>query len=306
MPANNMKLEGMILKGIGGFYYVETGQGIYECSARGKFRKEKITPYAGDRVMIEADADYKGVINEILPRKNYLIRPPVANLDQLFIVTSLKLPAPNILIIDKTIAAAELRGIEPILVLTKLDLSDTDAEKEFLLGTYRQTGIQCFEISSVTGEGVTRISELLSGKLSAFTGNSGVGKSTLLNILLPDLQLKTGEISDKLGRGRHTTREVELYSVENGGYVADTPGFSTFDIEKYDMTEKENLIYGFREFMPYYGACKFSSCTHTGEKGCAIALAVKDGSISKSRYKSYLEMYQEIKDRKPWMANKNA
>ena len=297
-------LKGLILKGIGGFYYVETEDGIYECRARGIFRKEKITPYAGDHVEIETDGDFKGVVTKILLRSNYLIRPPVANIDNLFIVASLKSPVPNRLVIDKTIAAAELREIEPILLITKLDLSEDD-KRERMEDSYRKAGIRCIAVSADTGEGISEIGKLLTKKISAFTGNSGVGKSTLLNKLFPRLDLRTGEISDKLGRGRHTTREVELFPLENGGYVADTPGFSTFEIEKYDMTEKENLIYGFREFGKYSEECRFSSCTHTGEKGCGVLQAVHEGSISKSRYSSYLEMYQEIKDRKPWMANKN-
>ena len=284
---------------------MKTSEGVFECSARGKFRKDKITPYAGDDVTIEEESSLRGVIVDIKKRRNYLIRPPVANINTLFIVVSLKSPSPNIPIIDKTIAAVELRDIEPVLILTKQDLSDTKEQKEFLYNTYTKAGIKSYCISSITGKGVEKIKELLPGKISAFTGNSGVGKTTLLNAIFPGLQLKTGEISNKLGRGKHTTREVELYPVSGGGYVADTPGFSTFDIERYDITEKESLIYGFREFLPYYGKCKFSTCTHTGEKGCEIGQAVTDGSISKSRYKSYLEMYQEIKDRKPWMANKN-
>lgn len=300
-----MRDEGLILKGIGGFYYVKTQSGVYECRARGKFRKEKKTPYAGDHVRIETQPDGKGVVDEILPRKNHLIRPPVANIDNLFITVSLVTPSPEPLLIDKTIVAAELRDIFPVVVITKADLSE-DQTAQRLKGIYEKAGISCFIVSSLTREGITEIRPLLHGKISAFTGNSGAGKSTLLNALFPDFDLKTGEISEKLGRGRHTTREVELYPVGEDGYVADTPGFSTFDIERYKITDKEQLIYGFREFMPLFGTCKFNSCTHTGESGCAIAEAVKNGSIAESRYKSYLAMYQEIKDKKPWQISKNA
>ena len=283
-------------KGIGGFYTVETPEGIYTCTARGKFRKARISPYAGDRVRILGEEDGTGALEEILPRKNFLVRPPIANIDQLFIVTSLRDPSPDPLILDKTIAAAELEQIAPVLVLTKTDLDDASPLQEI----YSVAGIPCFAVSSVTGEGVDQVGALLEGRISAFTGNSGVGKSTLLNALFPDLQLKTGEISQKLGRGRHTTREVELYKLEGGGYVADTPGFSTFDIERYRMTDKEKLAFGFREFAPYLGACQFSSCSHTCEKGCAVLQAVEEGKIPRSRHESYCAMYQEVKDVKQW------
>lgn len=294
--SESRRLEGLVRKGIGGFYTVETPEGIYTCTARGKFRKARISPYAGDRVRILGEEDGTGALEEILPRKNFLVRPPIANIDQLFIVTSLRDPSPDPLILDKTIAAAELEQIAPVLVLTKTDLDDASPLQEI----YSVAGIPCFAVSSVTGEGVDQVGALLEGRISAFTGNSGVGKSTLLNALFPDLQLKTGEISQKLGRGRHTTREVELYKLEGGGYVADTPGFSTFDIERYRMTDKEKLAFGFREFAPYLGACQFSSCSHTCEKGCAVLQAVEEGKIPRSRHESYCTMYQEVKDVKQW------
>ncbi len=294
--SESRRLEGLVRKGIGGFYTVETPEGIYTCTARGKFRKARISPYAGDRVRILGEEDGTGALEEILPRKNFLVRPPIANIDQLFIVTSLRDPSPDPLILDKTIAAAELEQIAPVLVLTKTDLDDASPLQEI----YSVAGIPCFAVSSVTGEGVDQVGALLEGRISAFTGNSGVGKSTLLNALFPDLQLKTGEISQKLGRGRHTTREVELYKLEGGGYVADTPGFSTFDIERYRMTDKEKLAFGFREFAPYLGACQFSSCSHTCEKGCAVLQAVEEGKIPRSRHESYCAMYQEVKDVKQW------
>ena len=294
--SESRRLEGLVRKGIGGFYTVETPEGIYTCTARGKFRKARISPYAGDRVRILGEEDGTGALEEILPRKNFLVRPPIANIDQLFIVTSLRDPSPDPLILDKTIAAAELEQIAPVLVLTKTDLDDASSLQEI----YSVAGIPCFAVSSVTGEGVDQVGALLEGSISAFTGNSGVGKSTLLNALFPDLQLKTGEISQKLGRSRHTTREVELYKLEGGGYVADTPGFSTFDIERYRMTDKEKLAFGFREFAPYLGACQFSSCSHTCEKGCAVLQAVEEGKIPRSRHESYCAMYQEIKDVKQW------
>lgn len=289
--------EGFIRKGIGGFYYVECArESLTECRARGIFRKNGISPVAGDYVKFTVSSDGSGTIEEILPRRNYLVRPPVANIDQLFIVTSVKDPAPNPLIIDKTIAAAENKNIEPIVVATKTDLQNCSELEEI----YRMAGIPFFSISSVTGEGVEKIRELLRGKVSAFTGNSGVGKSSLLNQIDSRFQLQTGETSRKLGRGRHTTRQVELFKLEEGGYVADTPGFSTMDLERYELIKKEDLPLCFREFAEYTPHCKFQSCSHTCEKGCAVLEAVREGKIHPSRHESYVAMYQEVKDVKEW------
>lgn len=295
-------MDGLILKGIGGFYSVESSGHVYTCKARGLFRKNRITPMAGDHVLFSAEnTEVEGTIEEILPRKNFLTRPPVANLDKLFIVASIQDPMPNTLIIDKTVAAAEHKGIEPILVITKSDFADCTG----LQNTYKLAGICTVVVSSVTGEGVEEVRNLLHGSVSAFTGNSGVGKSTLLNAVFPNLALDTGEISKKLGRGRHTTRHVELYPVEGGGYVADTPGFSTLDIERYELIDKDQLMYCFREFAPYLTECKFTSCSHTCEKGCAVLEAVKSGKISSSRHESYKAMYNEVKDIKQWQIQKN-
>ncbi|MGN0478719.1 MAG: ribosome small subunit-dependent GTPase A [Hominenteromicrobium sp.] len=293
-------LTGLVLKGIGGFYYVQCGETLYACRARGKFRKERISPYAGDRVRFAVDENGDGYLSEILPRKNFLVRPPLANLDKLFIVSSVSDPQPSTLIIDKTIAAAELKGIEPVLVFTKTDLDDAAPLREI----YGGIGIRCYFVSSVDGVGVEALRPELSGCVSAFTGNSGVGKSTLLNALMPELVLETGEISKKLGRGRHTTRHVELYPVE-GGYVADTPGFSTMDIDRYELFRKEELPGGFREFAPYLNECRFTSCSHTCEKGCAVLEAVEAGRISRSRLESYIAMYNEVKDIKEWQLSKS-
>lgn len=297
-----MELIGFVRKCVGGFYYVDVDGELHTCRARGKFRKDRISPYAGDRVRIETDEgaegenDFDAVVEEILPRKNALVRPPLANLDTLFVVASAVSPNPDPLMIDKTVAAAELHGIEPVVVLTKTDLADVDD----LAAAYRKAGITCVVVSSETGDGVEEVRSLLLGKISAFTGNSGVGKSTLLNALFPTLQLQTGDISQKLGRGRHTTREVELYPVAPHSYVADTPGFSTFDATRYQLTDKEKLPYCFREFIPYLGQCQFSSCSHTCEKGCAILEAVGHGEIARSRFESYCQIYDEIKDIKAW------
>ena len=297
-----MEQIGFVRKCVGGFYYVETEEGLRTCRARGKFRKDGISPCAGDHVRIQTDflaegeIDFDAFLVEILPRKNHFVRPPVANLDRLFVVASAAQPAPDPLIIDKTVAAAELHGIEPVVVLTKTDLQPAGE----LRAAYQLAGIPFIEVCAEQGVGVEEVRALLKGKVSAFTGNSGVGKSTLLNALFPELQLKTGEVNLKLGRGRHTTREVELYPIGEGGYVADTPGFSTFDVTRYQLTDKEQLPNCFREFVPFLGQCQFASCSHTCEKGCAVIDAVERGEIARLRHESYRQLYDEIKDIKAW------
>ncbi|MGX8702465.1 ribosome small subunit-dependent GTPase A [Caproiciproducens sp.] len=290
------KINGTILKGIGGFYYVEAADTLYECKARGVFRKNKVTPFVGDHVTVSLEKDGTGTIEEILPRKNSLVRPPVANIDQLVIVVSICDPSPSTLVIDKTIAAAEDKGIEPVIVISKSDLKDC----QWLNDIYQTTGIPLLTVSSATGEGIEEVEKLLKGKISAFTGNSGVGKSSLLNRIDSRFHLQTGEISQKLGRGRHTTRQVAFLKLGENTYVADTPGFSSISVERYDLVKKENLQYCFREFEPYLNQCKFVSCSHTCEKGCAVLKAVEEGTISTSRHESYVAMYNEVKDLKEW------
>lgn len=287
--------SGIILKSIGGFYYVETAGSVYECKARGTFRKKGYKPVAGDRVKITVPESGYCTIDEIYERKNSLIRPPLANIDKLLIVVSTCSPQPNLLVIDKMTAAAVNKGIEPVIVITKCDLSSSDKLKEI----YSLSGIKTIEFSSVDNRGLEEVREVLKSGISAFTGNSGVGKSTLLNALLPELHLDTGEISRKLGRGRHTTRCVELYKLGDG-YAADTPGFSTVDLERYEVIEKDELQYAFPEFEKYIGDCQFVSCSHVCEKGCAIVEAVKNGEISRSRHESFVAMYNEVKDLKKW------
>ncbi|XOQ45495.1 MAG: Small ribosomal subunit biogenesis GTPase RsgA [Thermocaproicibacter melissae] len=294
--AENMKdySEGLILKGIGGFYYVETSDGVIECRARGVFRKKGMTPLAGDRVKIRVSSDKTGFVEEILPRKNCLARPPVANIDCLVIVVSTCEPSPNTLVIDRLIAEAEAAGIEPVLAISKIDLQSADGLSEI----YGKVGIRLFYVSPV--HGTDGLETILPGKITAFTGNSGVGKSTLLNRMFSTFHLQTGEISQKLGRGRHTTRQVELLKMPEGGYVIDTPGFSALDSEMSSALTKDNVAECFREFRPYLNQCRFTSCSHTCEKGCAVLAAVKEGVISPSRHESYCEIYQEMKEKKVW------
>ena len=273
---------------------------IYECKARGVFRKSGIKPLAGDRVKISINDNAENTIDEIFERSSVLVRPPVANVDRLFIVSSVCEPKPVLLIIDRMTALAVNQGIEPVVVFTKNDLENADEYIEI----YRKAGIKAFSVSCVNGEGVEEVKEALKGHISAFCGNSGVGKSSLLNVIDPKLGLKTGEISDKLGRGRHTTRHSELFKVE-GGYVADTPGFSSFETDETEPILKEDLPYAFKEFEKYIGQCKFTSCLHMKDKGCRIIQAVEDGNIPVSRHESYCFMMEQAKNIKEWELKKH-
>ncbi|MBR6837219.1 MAG: ribosome small subunit-dependent GTPase A [Oscillospiraceae bacterium] len=283
---------GLIIKSIGGLYTVESPDGIYECVARGIFRKEGRSPCVGDTVTF---SDEK-VIKDIMPRRNHIIRPPLANLDQLIFVVSVCEPSPNLLLLDKFIAIAEYKNIKPVVVITKVDLDRSDN----ICSVYTRVGIDVVIIDYTDDSTVQKLKSMLAGKISAFTGNSGVGKSTLLNAIDSTLGIRTGEISKKLGRGRHTTRESRLYKLEGGGYIADTPGFSTFETNKYDIIKKEELSACFTEFSDFSGNCRFSDCSHTCEKGCAVIQAVKDGIIPESRHESYCQMYEEAKAIKDW------
>lgn len=286
-----MKQTGMIRKALSGFYYVLTDAGEYlPCKAKGIFRKEGRSPLVGDRVAVE-----NGVVAEIFPRKNEILRPPAANLDIAVMVVSAVQPEPNTLVLDKLIAICEHKGIEPVLVFTKGDLGDASALQEL----YRRAGFSVF--TSVPGQ--TDYSGLLcclAGKLSIFIGNSGVGKSTLMNALIPGVGLATGEVSDKLGRGRHTTRHVEIYELQNGGLVADSPGFSTVELDKYGRIRKEELAGCFREFDSYITDCLFPDCSHRVEKGCALLAALEAGEIARSRHESYCAMYEDAMQVKDW------
>ncbi len=289
-------MNGLIIKVFGGLYTVEASEGIYECKARGVFRKKKISPMCGDIAEFSVDKDGSCVIDSIGARKNELIRPPLSNLDMLLFVASVAEPSPNLTLIDKFIAICEYKHIEPAVVITKTDMgSCEDIER-----IYSDAGITVFTADNTTGEGSEQIKAHIAGKLCAFSGNTGVGKSSLLNNMFPKLSLSTNEISRKLGRGKHTTRHVELFKMPGGGYIADTPGFSSFDTNRYDIIFKDDLAGCFREFAEFSCDCRFPDCSHTSEKGCAVIEAVRAGKIAQSRHRSYLEMYEQAKQLKEW------
>ncbi len=289
-------MEGILLKAVGGLYCVETAENVFECRARGIFRKQNISPCAGDRVVLSDIDGNTAVVDKILPRKNSIIRPPLANLDCMVFVISTCEPAPNLTLLDKFLAIAEYKGIKSIIAVTKIDLLKNNS----LVDIYKNSGAEFTEIDYADPASYLKLYDMLAGKVSAFTGNTGVGKSTLLNHIAPELEIRTGEISKKLGRGRHTTRNVELYKLDNGGYIADTPGFSTFETQKYDIIRKDELAGCFPEFREYEGKCRFPDCAHIKEKGCAVLEAVKNGHIPESRHSSYAEMYEEAKQIKEW------
>lgn len=291
--------NGMITKAVGGVYYTDALDGVMRgenvrCAARGIFRNKGISPSAGDMVTVEIGENSEPVITEIKERKNFLVRPPLANLDRIVFVNSTAEPSVNRFILDKLVAIADSKGIEPVIVFTKIDLETAGELPEI----YESIGIAVCMVDNMTGEGANKLRELISGGLTAFIGNSGVGKSSLLNVLYPELGLQTADISKKLGRGRHTTRQVEMYRKD--GYVADTPGFSTVDTERYCRIPAGELGYAFREFRRFLGECEFSDCAHIKEKGCAIKSAVSAGEIAQSRYESYLRMYDDAQKINEW------
>ena len=290
-----VKKEGIVIQSNGGFYYVEAADAVYTCRARGIFRKQGMTPVAGDRVTISVEEDGTGVLESVLERKNSLVRPPVANVDLLVLVASVCQPKTNTLVLDKMIAVAEKKGICPIIVINKSDLGDPSA----LETIYRSTGIEWFTVSAKDPATLEPLRRRLAGQISVFAGNSGVGKSSILNGIDPSLALSTGEISQKLGRGRHTTRTATLYHLAEG-YLVDTPGFSSLDLEMVEPIYKEELPYCFREFETYEGTCRFAGCAHYKEPGCSVRQAVETGEIAQSRYDSYVSMYEAVKDIKEW------
>lgn len=290
-----MTYNGIIIKALSGFYYVKTKLGIIECKARGNFRKKLLSPLVGDNVNITVTEEKRGVIDEITPRLNCLIRPPVANIDQLFIIVSTVSPLPNTFVIDKMTVTAENNGIEPIIVINKSDLAEPDS----IYNIYKKSGFKTFCVSAKEKSGLEQIFPLFKDKLSVFCGNSGVGKSSVLNAIDSRFSIATGEISEKLGRGKHTTRHIELYEAY-GGLIADTPGFSDIDMERVSLIKKDRLQDCFPEFRDYIGKCKFTSCSHTKEKQCAVLEAVENGEIPLSRIESYRKLYEESSKYKDW------
>lgn len=285
--------EGKIIKALSGFYYVKVQDEIYECKARGKFRKQAFKPLVGDEVEFQVENQSEGYILKIKPRKNELIRPPICNIDQALIVVSAKEPDFSTLLLDKFLLMIENLKIKPIICVTKWDLVMQDDPLLQQIESYRKAGYEVYELSSKTGQGIDQIKSLFAGKESVITGQSGVGKSSLLNTLNIDLQLQTNEISKALGRGKHTTRHVELCEIL-GGYVGDTPGFSSLELE---MSAQEAAV-SYHDFAHFSKMCKFRGCLHDSEPYCAIKVAVREGQISSERYEHYLSFLKEIKNRK--------
>ena len=289
-------MQGKIIKGIAGFYYVQTTEGLYECKAKGIFRKEKIKPLVGDDVEISVtDEDKKtGNVDQILPRKNTLIRPAVANIDQVLVIFAAASPKPNLNLLDRFLVSMEKQGVPAVICFNKQDMVEEE-EQHRLRHIYENSGCRVLFTCAEKNQGIRQVRELLNGKTTAVAGPSGVGKSTMVNLLAPEAQMETGEISKKIDRGKHTTRHSEILLVGERTYICDTPGFTSLAV--WDM-EKEELKDYFREFGEYEGQCRFQGCTHTHEPGCQVKEALDEGKISRQRYDNYLEMYTELKEKR--------
>ena len=292
--------QGRIQKALSGFYYVQTESGLLTCRARGKFRKEGLSPLVGDWAEVRELGNGEGFVEKLLPRRNAFTRPAVANIDQLVVIASGAIPRTDPFLIDRVAAIAALKECEVVILLNKCDLDPA----EELYRIYTAAGFPTVRVSAETGEGLDRVRELIAGKLSAFTGNSGVGKSSILNALDTNFHIQVGEVSDALGRGRHTTRHVELYHLACGADVVDSPGFSSFETEELNLELKHRLPETFREFGPYLDQCRFVGCSHTKEKGCAVLQALREGKIQPSRHASYLRLHEELKPLQDWQERK--
>lgn len=286
----------MIVKALSGFYYVNTGSKLVECKARGKFRLDGTSPLVGDRVSLSVDANGKGRIEQVEERSNWFIRPAVANIDALAFIAANTNPITDPFLVDRVSVIAAEAGCELIICVNKTDVDPGDE----LYDIFTKAGFKVVRTSAETGLGMDELLEAISGKICAFTGNSGVGKSSILNRLLPGVHIETGEVSEKLGRGKHTTRHVQLYELGKGTYVADTPGFASFEIEMMKVISKEQLQYDFIDFAPYIGKCRFNDCAHLKEPGCAVTEALEQGHIVPSRYRSYQRLYELSAQHKPW------
>ena len=288
-------MKGLIIKGIGGFYYVKTSEGVYQAKGRGLFKKEGTVLSVGDCVSIDVLPDGDAVINSIEPRKNHFIRPPIANVDCIVVVFSATKPKPNFTIIDKFLIMAEQKGIEPIICINKCDLLPEDKVNH--LADIYEPSYKVVRTSTKSGEGINRLEKLIEGRKVACAGPSGVGKSTITNAIIPEANMETGRISEKTSRGRHTTRHVEIFETKGGGYVFDTPGFTSFDILDADEDDLKDY---YPEIAMFTGKCRFDNCRHVKEPGCAVIEAVESGIINKQRYESYLQHMEEIKKRKKY------
>lgn len=289
-------MNGTIIKALSGFYYVSAENSVYECRARGKFRLDGMSPLVGDRVSFALSGNGKGYIEKVHDRKNFFIRPAVANIDTLVFIAANTNPVTDPFLIDRVSVIAEEAGCELIVCINKTDI---DMANE-LYDIYTSSGFETYRVSAANGSGIERLRDALRGKICAFTGNSGVGKSSILNAIVPELRLEVGEVSEKLGRGRHTTRHVELFSVGEDTFIADTPGFASFEIEMMQTIDKHELQYDFREFGSCIGRCRFSDCAHLKEPGCAVIEAVNSGAIPLSRYQSYKRLYDLSAQNKFW------
>ena len=281
-------MEGTIIKALSGFYYVSCGENVYECKARGRFRLDGMSPLVGDKVCFATDSSGKGFIEKVYDRKNSFIRPAVANIDALVFVAANTNPITDPFLIDRVSVIAEEAHCELIVCINKVDIDPADE----LYAIYTGSGFTTRRTSAATGKGIPELRAVLDGKICAFTGNSGVGKSSLLNSISPEFNIEVAAVSNKLGRGKHTTRHVELYNIGDATFIADTPGFASFDIKMMQNVEKQELQHDFREFKKYIGNCRFNDCAHLKEPGCAVTDALRRGEIMPSRYQSYKRLYE--------------